>query len=71
MNANNARRRNSRARNTQGDIQDPYISSTVRIPHQTITKPRIRNIRTDCIGLFHPLTSTYPSRSLFPLLLNA
>uniref|UniRef100_A0A2H1V5E0 SFRICE_000045 n=1 Tax=Spodoptera frugiperda TaxID=7108 RepID=A0A2H1V5E0_SPOFR len=29
MNANNARRRNSRARNTQGDIQDPYISSTV------------------------------------------
>lgn len=54
---------NSRAQETQGEVQDPSVSSTVRILHQTITRPRIRNIRPDSIGLYYPILSTY---HLFP-----
>lgn len=48
------RRNVSRAPETQGDeIQDPRVSSTSNI------KPRIRNIRTDCIALYYPIPCTY------------
>lgn len=75
MSANNAGRRNSRGRNIQGDtdnqdtVQDPYISSTVFIPSFTVTKPRIRTIRADCVGLFYPLPSTTYSSCTFVILL--
>lgn len=48
------RRNNYRAPLDQGDkIQDPSVSSTANI------QPRIRCIRTDCIGLYFPVPSTY------------